>query len=84
MRRTYVAALIEVPQNDASLLVAAICTTDAPGRPMQQGRQLDESAAADDRVDEAGDQRRADQEEDDLERRGPPRQRTNSCTTTAS
>ena len=33
MRRKYVAALIEVPQNDASLLVAAICTTDAPGRP---------------------------------------------------
>ena len=33
MRRTYVAALMEVPQKDASLLVAAICTTEAPGRP---------------------------------------------------
>ena len=33
MRRKYVAALIDVPQKDASLLVAAICTTEAPGRP---------------------------------------------------
>ena len=71
MRRTYVAALIEVPQNDASLLVAAICTTDAPGRPEQQGGQLDQPAAADHRVDEARGQGREDEEEDDL-RRGHP------------
>ena len=35
-RRKYVAALIEVPQKDASLLVAAICTTEAPGRPISR------------------------------------------------
>ena len=32
MRRKYVAALMDVPQKDASLLVAAICTTDELGR----------------------------------------------------
>ena len=67
MRRKYVAALIEVPQKDASLLVAAICTTEAPGRPDEQGRQLDQPAATDDGVDEARGQRREDQEEDDLQ-----------------
>ena len=67
MRRTYVAALIDVPQNDASLLVAAICTTEAPGQAEQQGGELDQPATADHGVDEARRQGREDQEADDLE-----------------
>ena len=46
--------LTEVPQNDASLLVASTCTGATPGQSEHQGGQLHETAAADHRVDEAG------------------------------
>ena len=46
-----------MPQIDASLLVASTCTGARAGQPEQQRRQLDQPAAADDRVDEPGGQR---------------------------
>ena len=43
-----------MPQIEASLLVPSTCTGVAPGQPEQQGRDLDQPAAADHGVDEPG------------------------------
>jgi len=49
-----VTELTVVPQIDASLLVARICTGEASGRPSSQRRQLHQAAAADHGVDVPG------------------------------